>query len=87
MNLGLWHGSIFSSVAKNFLTTNLKQSSLELIPHALVGLLYSNLVHGLIGVANTKATIVALVATAVQLLAKPIQFFAVVDYLVTVTAH
>ena len=41
----------------------------------------------LVSVANTKATLVALVATAIWFLAKPSQFFAVFDSLVAVTVH
>ena len=40
----------------------------------------------LIGVAKTKAAIVALIATAIRFLAKPSLFFAVFASLVTVTA-
>ena len=40
----------------------------------------------LIGVANTKATIVALVASVIRFLAPPSQFFAVFDSLATVIA-
>ena len=41
----------------------------------------------LIGVAKTKATIVALVAIAVRFLAKTSPFFAVFDSLVAITAR
>ena len=41
----------------------------------------------LIGVVKTKATIVALLATAVRFLAKPSLFFAVFDSLIAITAR